>query len=588
MLCAIGAFQIWRRDLLEELGGWSREYTCEDIELTFRVHRVLREQRRRLPGRVPAGLDRRHRGPGHGAQARRAARALAAGDPRDVVGNRRMCFNPRYGTVGMLGMPYYLLSEIVAPVFELLAVATLVAGAVAGLVDWWRVRRRHAAASPSQQRLLDGRARSWSTSTSGLSVARHRPAPRADAARAVRLPARSWRGPGSRARGASSAATRGGTSSSGTSRVGRHEPCDPADEGGAPAARCVGRGRRGRDRLGARGGAHRAGLWLATAAALALALDRAVRVLVRRAPARRRSPTRCTASGTPPAALLSALPDGLLVVRDGRICSVNREPLRPARLRPRRAPRRDGALPVLAARAPARDRGLARRARARGEHVAELTFRIGEATASACSPPAGSSPTRAGRRHLVTVRDVSASHRRERRLAELAARTPRRGSSTGASSRSGSARPFAARSRRDERHRRPRRARRCTAGRGRGLRRPEALLAVERLRRGSGPATTSRAPATASSPGSSPRPTPPAALEAVERWRAELADVDGVELTAGVCDLATAGDALRALRPRRPGALDRARGAARDDRAHAPTVRPRRRTTRRLGRSDTS
>ena len=51
--------------------------------------------------------------------------------------NRRMWFNPRYGTVGMLGLPYYLLSEIVAPVFEVLAIATLVAGAAAGLVDWW-------------------------------------------------------------------------------------------------------------------------------------------------------------------------------------------------------------------------------------------------------------------------------------------------------------------------------------------------------------------------------------------------------------------------------------------------------------------
>ena len=50
--------------------------------------------------------------------------------------NRKMCFNRRYGSVGLLGMPYYLLSEIVAPVFEVLAVATLAVGAAAGLVDW--------------------------------------------------------------------------------------------------------------------------------------------------------------------------------------------------------------------------------------------------------------------------------------------------------------------------------------------------------------------------------------------------------------------------------------------------------------------
>ena len=51
--------------------------------------------------------------------------------------NRRMLLNPRYGTVGMLGMPFYVLSEILAPIFEILAVVALVAGAAAGLVDWW-------------------------------------------------------------------------------------------------------------------------------------------------------------------------------------------------------------------------------------------------------------------------------------------------------------------------------------------------------------------------------------------------------------------------------------------------------------------
>ena len=49
---------------------------------------------------------------------------------------RHMCFDRRYGSVGLLGMPFYLLSEIVAPLFEILAIATLLAGAVAGLVDW--------------------------------------------------------------------------------------------------------------------------------------------------------------------------------------------------------------------------------------------------------------------------------------------------------------------------------------------------------------------------------------------------------------------------------------------------------------------
>jgi cellulose synthase/poly-beta-1,6-N-acetylglucosamine synthase-like glycosyltransferase len=136
MLCAVGAFQVWRRDLLEELGGWSRDYTCEDIELTFRVHRVLREQRRPyqvvcLPDRVGVteGPDTVRK---LVAQRERWQRVIL----ETWFAYRGMCFNPRYGTVGLLGMPFYFLSELVAPVFELLAVGTLLTGAIAGLVDW--------------------------------------------------------------------------------------------------------------------------------------------------------------------------------------------------------------------------------------------------------------------------------------------------------------------------------------------------------------------------------------------------------------------------------------------------------------------
>jgi biofilm PGA synthesis N-glycosyltransferase PgaC len=137
MLCAVGAFQIWRRDLLDELSGWSRDYTCEDIELTFRVHKVLRERGRRyrvlcLPDRV---------GVTEGPDTVRKLVAQRERWQRVILETwwayRRMCFHPRYGTVGLLGMPFYLASEIVAPIFELLAVWTLVAGAATGLVDWW-------------------------------------------------------------------------------------------------------------------------------------------------------------------------------------------------------------------------------------------------------------------------------------------------------------------------------------------------------------------------------------------------------------------------------------------------------------------
>jgi cellulose synthase/poly-beta-1,6-N-acetylglucosamine synthase-like glycosyltransferase len=137
MLCAAGAFQIWRRDLVEDLQGWSRSFTCEDIEFTFRVHQVMRQ--RGNPYRIACLPD--CVGVTEGPDSMRKLVSQRERWQRVILetwwANKRMLFNPRYGAVGTLGMPFYLFSEILAPIFEILAVVALIAGAAAGLVDWW-------------------------------------------------------------------------------------------------------------------------------------------------------------------------------------------------------------------------------------------------------------------------------------------------------------------------------------------------------------------------------------------------------------------------------------------------------------------
>ena len=125
MLCSVGAFQIWRRDVLEEVGGYSRTFTCEDIELTFRVHeRFLREGRdyeiHCLPDNVGTteGPDTVRK---LVSQRERWQRVIA----ETVWHYRGMWFNPRYRSVGLFGAPFYLVTEVLAPVFELLALISL-------------------------------------------------------------------------------------------------------------------------------------------------------------------------------------------------------------------------------------------------------------------------------------------------------------------------------------------------------------------------------------------------------------------------------------------------------------------------------
>jgi poly-beta-1,6-N-acetyl-D-glucosamine synthase len=133
MLCSVGAFSLWRRDVVMELGGFSRDFTCEDIEMTFRVHE--HHLRLGLPYKVVSLPD----SVGHteGPDQLRQLMSQRARWQRVILETvwhyRRMFLNPRYRRVGALGMPFYVLTEVLAPVFELLSVLTVPAAVLLGV-----------------------------------------------------------------------------------------------------------------------------------------------------------------------------------------------------------------------------------------------------------------------------------------------------------------------------------------------------------------------------------------------------------------------------------------------------------------------
>jgi hypothetical protein len=49
--------------------------------------------------------------------------------------HRRMVGNPRFGAVGLLALPFFLVFELLGPVVELLGLASVVVAAVLGLLD---------------------------------------------------------------------------------------------------------------------------------------------------------------------------------------------------------------------------------------------------------------------------------------------------------------------------------------------------------------------------------------------------------------------------------------------------------------------
>ena len=125
-----GAFGVFRRDYLLAIGG-----VTGDMALVVRLRRRLVEQR--LPDRLPFVPD-----PVAWTEVPSRVRVLARQRERwhrGLVGalweHRDLCFNPRYGALGLVAYPFFLFGEMLAPVVELFGWLTLAAGLVLGALD---------------------------------------------------------------------------------------------------------------------------------------------------------------------------------------------------------------------------------------------------------------------------------------------------------------------------------------------------------------------------------------------------------------------------------------------------------------------
>jgi cellulose synthase/poly-beta-1,6-N-acetylglucosamine synthase-like glycosyltransferase len=135
LLIISGAFGLFRRDAVVEAGGYDTTTVGEDAELIVRLHRHCLEARR--PYRITFVAD-----PICWTQAPDAHRVLRRQRDRWQRGlletlwrHRRMLFNPRYGRVGLLGLPFFLVFEALGPLVEVLGLAYCAVGAVAGWVS---------------------------------------------------------------------------------------------------------------------------------------------------------------------------------------------------------------------------------------------------------------------------------------------------------------------------------------------------------------------------------------------------------------------------------------------------------------------
>lgn len=135
LLIISGAFGLYRRDALIDIGGFDTDSLAEDADATIALHRraIERGDDYRIVF-VPDSVCWTEV-PSSRADLARQRRRWSHGLFQVMSKHRRVIGNPRYGRVGIVAMPYYLLFELLGAVVELVGVAAVILGLALGVVS---------------------------------------------------------------------------------------------------------------------------------------------------------------------------------------------------------------------------------------------------------------------------------------------------------------------------------------------------------------------------------------------------------------------------------------------------------------------
>lgn len=135
LLLISGGFGVFDKRAVIEAGGYAHDTLGEDLELVIRIHRTFRDQRRPYRiGFVPEPVCWTEAPATLGALRRQRVR-WHCGLIDSLVRHRAMIGNPRYGVVGMVAMPAYLVFEMLSPVVELLGLLVVPICWALGILD---------------------------------------------------------------------------------------------------------------------------------------------------------------------------------------------------------------------------------------------------------------------------------------------------------------------------------------------------------------------------------------------------------------------------------------------------------------------
>jgi cellulose synthase/poly-beta-1,6-N-acetylglucosamine synthase-like glycosyltransferase len=132
-----GAFGLYKKEEVIAIGGFANDSETEDLELVVRLHEhMLRTKRKYRVVFVPDPVCWTEV-PESVRILRRQRMRWHRGLIRSLWRHKRMFLNPRYGSVGLFAIPYFVVFEMLGPFLEILGYIAVLLSLLLGILNTW-------------------------------------------------------------------------------------------------------------------------------------------------------------------------------------------------------------------------------------------------------------------------------------------------------------------------------------------------------------------------------------------------------------------------------------------------------------------
>lgn len=120
MLIVSGAFGVFQKQAVIEVGGYKTSTIGEDMEIVVRLHSYMRKHKRKYKIIFCEDAVCWTQGPMSLKDIRGQRRRWQIGLLDTLISHKNLLFNPKYGTVGLVAVPYFWIFELSGALIEVL------------------------------------------------------------------------------------------------------------------------------------------------------------------------------------------------------------------------------------------------------------------------------------------------------------------------------------------------------------------------------------------------------------------------------------------------------------------------------------